>query len=360
MRALRNIHVESVQPLLPPAILLEELPAPPEAARTVSAGRESVIEVLEGQSDRFLVIVGPCSIHDPSAALEYAERLKNVADRLSDDLLVLMRVYFEKPRTTIGWKGLINDPRLDDSFRINDGLRLARKLLIDINAIGVPCATEFLDLITPQFHSELVAWGAIGARTTESQSHRELASGLSAPIGFKNGTAGDAQIAVDAVKASSRPHRFVGVTEQGLAGIVSTTGNPNCHVILRGGSSGPNYSAEHVQRTGEAMAKAGVPACVMVDCSHGNSSKDYRKQPVVAMNLAEQIEAGQRYLIGAMLESHLVEGSQKLDDPSRLTYGQSITDACIGWETTVPLLERLAKAVRERRRTGRFVPPRRT
>lgn len=360
MRALRNIHVESVQPLLPPAILLEELPASPAAARTVSAGRDAVIDVLEGQSDRFLVIVGPCSIHDSAAALDYATRLKDVAERLSDELVVLMRVYFEKPRTTIGWKGLINDPRLDDSFRINDGLRLARKLLIDINALGVPCATEFLDLITPQFHSELVAWGAIGARTTESQSHRELASGLSAPIGFKNGTAGDVQIAVDAVKSSSRPHRFVGVTEQGLAGIVRTTGNPNCHVILRGGSTGPNYSAEHVQKAGEALEKAGVPACVMVDCSHGNSGKDYRKQPVVAVNLAEQIEAGQRYLIGAMMESHLVEGSQKLDNPSELTYGKSITDACMGWDTTVPLLERLAKAVRQRRQAGKFLPPRRS
>jgi 3-deoxy-7-phosphoheptulonate synthase len=324
------------------------------AAETVGRGRDAVMDVMDRKSDRFLVIVGPCSIHDPKAAIEYANKLKSAAARFADELVLVMRVYFEKPRTTVGWKGLINDPRLDDSYKINDGLRLARRLLLEVNELGLPCGTEFLDLITPQFHSELVAWGAIGARTTESQSHRELASGLSAPIGFKNGTGGEIQIAVDAVKSSSRPHRFVGVTEQGLAAIVSTTGNPYCHVILRGGKQGANYDAEHVQAAGAAMLAAGMPARIMVDCSHGNSDKDYRRQPAVAESLAKQIEANQPYLFGAMLESHLVEGNQALKDPKDLVYGQSITDACISWETTEPLLERLANAVLMRRRSGKF------
>jgi 3-deoxy-7-phosphoheptulonate synthase len=349
MPSLRNLHVQSLNPLLPPAILLEELPANERVAETVVNGRARVVEALTGQSDRFLVIVGPCSIHDPNSALEYARKLQPVAERLKDDLVIVMRVYFEKPRTTVGWKGLINDPRLDDSFQINEGLRQARRLLLDINELGLPCATEFLDLITPQFLSELISWGAIGARTTESQTHRELASGLSAPIGFKNGTAGDVRIAVDAVNSSSRPHRFVGVTEQGLAAIVHTRGNPHCHVILRGGASGPNFDAEIVKSTGEALKSVGAHPAVMVDCSHGNSSKDYKRQPLVADSLAAQVAAGSTYLIGAMLESHLVEGNQTLKDPAALTYGQSITDACINWDTTVPILEKWAGAVRERR-----------
>ena len=351
MKALKNLRVESVHPLLPPAILADELPVTEAAAHTVLAGRDAVAAIMEGESDRFLVVVGPCSIHDPRAALEYANRLKAAADRFCEDLLIVMRVYFEKPRTTVGWKGLINDPRLDDSFRINEGLRLARKLLLDINELALPCATEFLDLITPQFNSELVSWGAIGARTTESQSHRELASGLSTPIGFKNGTGGDVQIAVDAVKSSSQPHHFVGVTEQGLAGIVRTTGNPYCHVILRGGKTGPNYSSEAVSAAGHALEKAGVRPWVMVDCSHGNSNKDYRNQPKVIDSLAEQIAAHQPFLMGTMVESHLVEGNQSLSDSATLTYGQSITDACLSWEMTEPLLERLAHAVATRRRT---------
>jgi 3-deoxy-7-phosphoheptulonate synthase len=349
MPSLRNLNVQSLNPLLPPAILLEELPASERVAETVIRGRTRVVETLTGKSDRFLVIVGPCSIHDPTSALEYARKLAPVAERLKDELTIVMRVYFEKPRTTVGWKGLINDPGLDDSFKINDGLRKARRLLLDINELGLPCATEFLDLITPQFLSELIAWGAIGARTTESQTHRELASGLSAPIGFKNGTAGDVKIAVDAIGSSSRPHRFVGVTEQGLAAIVHTRGNPHCHVILRGGASGPNYDADTVKSTGAALRAIGAFPAVMVDCSHGNSSKDYKRQPIVAEALAEQIAGGQTDLIGAMLESHLVEGSQTLKDPKALTYGQSVTDACINWDTTVPILERWAAAVRTRR-----------
>lgn len=353
MKALKNLRVESVNPLLSPAILLEDLPVTEAAADTVASGRDAVAAIMDGKDDRFLVVVGPCSIHDTRAALEYADKLKGAAERYSGELLIVMRVYFEKPRTTVGWKGLINDPRLDDSFRINEGLRLARRLLLDVNERGLPCATEFLDLITPQFHSDLVAWGAIGARTTESQSHRELASGLSAPIGFKNGTSGDVQIAVDAVRSSSQPHHFVGVTEQGLAGIVRTTGNPYCHIILRGGKNGPNYSPADVNQAGQALEKAGARAWVMVDCSHGNSNKDYRNQPKVAAALAEQIAAGQPYLFGAMVESHLVEGNQSLTDAGQLRYGQSITDACISWPMTEPLLEGLANAVKARRARAR-------
>jgi 3-deoxy-7-phosphoheptulonate synthase len=349
MTQLKNLRVARMQPLLPPAILMEELPLSASAAETVAAGREAVASALSGNSDRFIVVCGPCSIHDPKAAMEYAEKLKASASRFADELLVVMRVYFEKPRTTVGWKGLINDPNLDGTFRINDGLRKARGLLRDIAELGLPAATEFLDLITPQFYSELISWGAIGARTTESQTHRELASGLSMPIGFKNGTSGDVQIAVDAVKSSSMPHRFVGVSEQGLAGIVHTTGNPHCHVILRGGSAGPNYDTDSIARAASAMEKAKVPARIMVDASHGNSSKDFRRQPQVIDSLAEQLEAGTRVLVGTMMESHLVEGNQALNDPKDLVYGQSVTDACMSWETTAPLLERLAKAVQKRR-----------
>ncbi len=349
MKSLRDVHVESVHPLISPAILMEELPASEAVEATVDRGREAVQAIIEGKSDRFLVVVGPCSIHDPKAALEYAGKLAQAAEEFSNELLIIMRVYFEKPRTTVGWKGLINDPGLDDGFRINDGLRIARKLLLDLNAMGMPCGTEFLDPISPQFYSGLIAWGAIGARTTESQTHRELASGLSAPIGFKNGTSGNVQIAVDAVRSSSRPHRFLGVTEQGLAGIVRTRGNKFCHVILRGGRGGTNYDAEHIIDAGKRLEEAGVSPCVMVDCSHGNSGKDYRRQPEVAESLARHIESGQRYLIGAMMESHLVAGAQKLTTPDQLTYGQSITDACMAWDDTYPLLARLASAVRARR-----------
>src|SRR5213596_293472 len=333
----RDLHVESIRPLLPPAILLEELPLDERGSLVVGRAREEVIRVLSGEDDRLLVVVGPCSIHDPVAGLDYAHRLKRVADELGRDLRVVMRVYFEKPRTTVGWKGLLNDPHLDGSFAINEGLRLARRLLLDLVELGVPVGCEFLDPITPQFTADLVTWGAIGARTTESQVHRELASGLSMPVGFKNGTDGGVQIAIDAVRAAAHPHRFLGVTEQGLAGIVSTRGNPDCHVILRGGVNGTNYDTISVQKTLAALRDAGLPPRLMIDTSHGNSDKDYRRQPVVAGEIAAQIAQGEAGIVGVMMESFIVDGRQDLKDPKRLAYGQSITDACIGWEMTVPV-----------------------
>jgi len=342
----RDLHVESIRPLLPPAILLEELPLPEAGSQVVQSAREQISRVIEGADDRLLAIVGPCSIHDPAAAMDYARRLKQQADALKDDLLVVMRVYFEKPRTTVGWKGLINDPHLDGSFAINTGLRLARKLLLDLAGLGLPAGCEFLDPITPQFISDLVSWGAIGARTTESQVHRELASGLSMPVGFKNGTDGGVQIAIDAVRAAGHPHRFIGVTEQGLAGIVSTRGNPGCHVILRGGSDGPNHHAPQVQAALKALRNAGLRPRLLIDTSHGNSEKDYRRQPAVAREVAAQVAAGERGLVGVMMESFLADGRQ--DRPAK-TYGQSVTDACMGWEMTVPVLQDLAAAARARR-----------
>jgi 3-deoxy-7-phosphoheptulonate synthase len=344
-----NLHVIAIKPLLPPAILLEELPLGEAASVAIAGARDEIIEILAGRDDRLIVIVGPCSIHDPVAALEYARRLKAEAERLAGDLRIVMRVYFEKPRTTVGWKGLINDPHLDGSFTINDGLRLGRKLLLDLADMGLPAGCEFLDPITPQFISDLVSWAAIGARTTESQVHRELASGLSTPVGFKNGTDGGVQIAIDAVRAAAHPHCFLGVTEQGLAGIVSTRGNPDCHVILRGGQSGPNYDTLSVQKVLAALRDAGVPPRLMIDTSHGNSEKDYRRQPVAAHEIATQVSQGETGIVGVMMESFLVAGRQDLVDPARLTYGQSITDACMSWETTVPVLDELAAAVRARR-----------
>jgi 3-deoxy-7-phosphoheptulonate synthase len=344
-----DVRVESYRPLLPPAILLEELPLDDDGATTVARGREQVARILKGQDDRLLVVVGPCSIHDPRAALEYGERLKAMADEVAGELCIVMRVYFEKPRTTVGWKGLINDPRLDGSFVINEGLRLARRLLLDLAALGLPAGCEFLDPISPQFTSDLVSWGAIGARTTESQVHRELASGLSMPVGFKNGTDGGVQIAIDAVRSSAQPHRFLGVTEQGLCAIVATRGNPDCHVILRGGQSGPNYDAASVQGVAEALRAAGLPPRLMIDTSHGNSDKDYRRQPAVARDIAKRIAGGDTAVFGVMMESFLVDGRQDLGDPPALRYGQSVTDACMGWEMTVPVLEELAQAVRTRR-----------
>ena len=349
----RDLHVESIRPLLPPAILLEELPLSDKGSQVVARARKEVARILSGEGDRLIVIVGPCSIHDPNAGLEFARRLEAVADELSEDLRIVMRVYFEKPRTTVGWKGLINDPILDGSFAINEGLRLARRLLLDLAELGLPSGCEFLDPITPQFISDLVTWGAIGARTTESQVHRELASGLSMPVGFKNGTDGGVQIAIDAVRAAAHHHRFLGVTEQGLAGIVSTRGNPDCHVILRGGQEGPNYDASHVQKTLAALRDAKLPARLMVDASHGNSDKDFRRQPVVARDVASQVAQGEAGIIGVMLESFLVEGRQDLKDRRNLVYGQSITDACLSWETTVPVLRELAAAVRARRKARR-------
>jgi 3-deoxy-7-phosphoheptulonate synthase len=348
----RDLRVESIRPLLPPAILLEELPLSEEGSVTVARNRDEVARILWGDDDRLIVVVGPCSIHDPVAGLDYARRLKALADELAADLKIVMRVYFEKPRTTVGWKGLINDPGLDGSFAINTGLRRARRLLLDLVALGLPAGCEFLDPITPQFIADLVTWGAIGARTTESQVHRELASALSMPVGFKNGTDGGVQIAVDACRAAAHPHRFLGVTEQGLAGIVSTRGNPDCHVILRGGQTGPNYDAMSVQKALAALRDSGLPPRLMIDTSHGNSEKDYRRQPIVAREIAAQVAQGELGIIGVMMESFLVDGRQDLRDPARLVYGQSVTDACLGWEATVPVLRELAAAVRERRRSA--------
>ena len=346
----KDLRVENIRPLLPPAILLEELPVGEAAAQTISRGREEVSRILWGEDDRLIVVAGPCSIHDPVAAMDYARRLRKLADELAADLRLVMRVYFEKPRTTVGWKGLINDPNLDGSFSINDGLRLGRRLLLDLAELGLPAGCEFLDPITPQFIADLVTWGAIGARTTESQVHRELASALSMPVGFKNGTDGGVQIAIDAVRAAAHPHRFLGVTEQGLAGIVATRGNPDCHVILRGGATGTNYDAISVQKTLAALRDAGMPARLMIDASHGNSEKDYKRQPVVVREVAGHLAQGEAGISGMMMESFLVDGRQDLRDPTQLVYGQSITDACMGWETTVPVLQELAAGVRARRK----------
>src|SRR5688500_3338412 len=351
----RDLRVESFRPLVPPAILLEEIPLTPEATATVRRGRDAICAILDGEDDRLIAVVGPCSIHDPNAALDYARRLRTVADELSGDLCVVMRVYFEKPRTTVGWKGLINDPHLDGSFAINDGLRLARRILVDVNSLGLPAGCEFLDPITPQSIADCVTWGAIGARTTESQVHRELAAGLSMPVGFKNGTDGSVQIAVDALRAAAYPHRFLGVTEQGLAAIVATRGNPDCHVILRGSNKGPNFDHSHVQETLGALRGAKLPERVMIDTSHGNSNKDHRNQPKVAADVAAQVAAGDRGIVGLLLESFLEEGRQDLKEgqAASLVYGKSVTDACMGWDATIPVLRELASAVRSRRKAAR-------
>ena len=345
-----DLRIAQLKPLIPPAILMEELPISEEASHTVAAARNALDAVLAGEDDRLVVVVGPCSIHDPGAALEYATRLKERATALSDELYVVMRVYFEKPRTTVGWKGLINDPHLDDSFDINSGLRAARGLLVQLGDMGLPVGSEFLDTITPQFIADLIAWGAIGARTTESQVHRELASGLSMPVGFKNGTAGNVQTALDAIGAARHPHHFLSVTKQGIAAIVGTSGNASCHLILRGGSDGPNYDPGSVGAAAARLKEAGLPHRVMIDCSHGNSSKDHERQPAVVRAVAAQVAGGTRDVFGVMLESHLIAGNQKQQTGRALVYGQSITDACIGWETTVEVLEELAAAVATRRK----------
>ena len=349
VRRTSNIRVESIRPLLPPAILIEELPLTEQGSETVTRTRAEIARIIQGQDDRLLVVVGPCSIHDPAAALDYAQRLKELAAELAAELCVVMRVYFEKPRTTIGWKGLINDPCLDGSFRINDGLRLARRLLCDLAELGLPAGSEFLDPIIPQFTSDLLSWGTIGARTTESQVHRELASGLSMPVGFKNGTDGNVRIAIEAVRSSMHPHRFLGVTEQGLCGIVATRGNPDCHVILRGGQSGPNYDAASVRTTVASLAEAGLTPRLMIDTSHGNSGKDHMNQPLVAADVASQIAGGESGIFGIMMESFFREGRQDLVEPAKLQYGLSVTDACMSWEMTVPLICAFSEAVRRRR-----------
>jgi 3-deoxy-7-phosphoheptulonate synthase len=344
-----DARIAGYRPLIPPAILMEELPVSEQASNTVADARKAAEAVMRGEDDRLLVVVGPCSIHDPKAALEYADRLHGAARELAADLVTVMRVYFEKPRTTIGWKGLINDPHLDGTFDINNGLRIARRLLLDLAHRGIPAGSEFLDVITPQFVADLIAWGAIGARTTESQIHRELASGMSMPIGFKNGTDGSVQIAVDAIGAARHPHHFLSVTKQSIAAIVTTRGNDACHLILRGSNAGPNHDAESVAAAARALEGAGLRGCLMIDCSHGNSRKDHRRQPEVAREICAQIAAGSRAICGVMLESHLKEGKQNHHAATPLVYGQSITDACMSWETTEPLLHELAAAVRQRR-----------
>jgi len=347
--ATSNLRISGIRPLVPPAILTERLPLSAEGAVTVQRTRQEVSRILRGEDDRLIVVVGPCSIHDASAALDYARRLAPLAAELAGELRIIMRVYFEKPRTTVGWKGLINDPHLDGSFAVNDGLHLARQLLLDVVALDLPAGCEFLDPITPQFIADAVTWGAIGARTTESQVHRNLASGLSMPVGFKNGTGGDVQMAVDAMNAAAYPHQFMSVTEQGLAAIVVTRGNRDTHVILRGGRGGPNYDTASVQRALAALTAGGLPPRVMIDTSHGNSDKDFRRQPLVGGAIAEQVAAGELGIIGVMVESFLIDGRQEFTDRSRLTVGQSITDACMGWEMTEPVLRELAAAVGARR-----------
>jgi 3-deoxy-7-phosphoheptulonate synthase len=343
-----DVRIREIKELLPPGHVLREFPATAQAAQTTFDARQAIHRIIHGADDRLLVIVGPCSIHDPAAAVDYARKLKAQADRLQSDILVVMRVYFEKPRTTVGWKGLINDPSMDNSFRINDGLRLARKLLWEVNELGLPAATEFLDMITPQYIADLIAWGAIGARTTESQVHRELASGLSCPVGFKNGTDGNVRIAVDAIKAAAAPHHFLSVTKAGHSAIVSTAGNEDCHVILRGGKE-PNYDTESVDKVCKELAAASVAAKVMVDFSHANSRKQYKLQIDVARDVASQMAAGEERIFGIMCESNLAEGRQDAAPGKPLEYGKSVTDACIGWDDTISLLDILAEGVRQRR-----------
>ena len=338
-----DVRINAVTELLPPIAHLYELPISEAAADLVVRTRQEISDLVHGKDNRLLVIIGPCSIHDPKAALEYAERLLPLRKKYEKELLIVMRVYFEKPRTTVGWKGLINDPHLDGTFDINFGLRQARKLLLSLNEMGMPASTEFLDMITPQYYADLISWGAIGARTTESQVHRELSSGLSCPVGFKNGTDGNLKIAIDAIGAASHPHHFLSVTKTGHSAIVQTAGNSDCHVILRGGKE-PNYDSSHVTAAAEACEKAGVPSKLMVDFSHANSRKDFKRQMEVAADIANQLRNGEDHIMGVMVESHLVEGRQ--DKP--VTYGQSITDACIGWADTEGLLAELAEANRGR------------
>ena len=344
-----DVRINKVKELLPPVAVLEKFPATEVASSTTFNARKAIHNILQGDDDRLLVIVGPCSIHDTEAAVEYGKRLKVLRDELGDRLEIVMRVYFEKPRTTVGWKGLINDPYLNDTFKINDGLRMGRKLLLDLTDMGMPTASEFLDMITPQYVADLISWGAIGARTTESQVHRELASGISCPVGFKNGTDGNIKIASDAIRSASSSHHFLSVTKYGHSAIIETAGNPDCHIILRGGKE-PNYSADHVKTIKDQLTASGLPAKVMIDFSHANSSKQYQRQKVVASDVAEQMAKGEEAIFGVMIESHLVEGRQDLVDGVAPTYGQSITDACIGWDDTEQVLRELADAVEARRK----------
>ena len=346
-----DIRIDEIRQLLPPSLLLSELPILESSAQLINSTRSDIDNVLNGLSDKLLVVVGPCSIHDQKAAIEYADHVRKWISQYSNDLLIVMRVYFEKPRTTVGWKGLINDPSLDNSFDINNGLKIARSLLSEINEMGVPAGTEFLDAISPQYYADLISWGAIGARTTESQIHRELASGLSMPIGFKNGTGGSIKIAVDGIKAASQPHHFLSVTKQGVSGIVKTRGNKSCHIILRGSSNGPNCDSDSINETSSLLKDNDLPGQLMVDCSHGNSLKDYKRQVSVAENLSEQISNGSTDIASVMIESNLVEGNQKISSNlSDLVYGQSVTDSCVGLEDTEKILSMFANAVQKRRK----------
>jgi 3-deoxy-7-phosphoheptulonate synthase len=345
-----DIRILGMQEVISPDDLQQQLPLTEQAASTTVDARKAIHNVLHGEDDRLLVVIGPCSIHDPESALDYASRLKPYIDSLAEDLIVVMRVYFEKPRTTIGWKGLINDPDLDESFHINKGLKTARELLLNLNARGVSAATEYLDLITPQYVSDLIAWGAIGARTTESQTHRELSSGLSCPIGFKNGTDGTIKVAIDAIGSACQPHHFLSVTKQGRSAIFETSGNEDCHLILRGGKE-PNYDAESVNNAAQALGKAGVNARLMIDLSHANSNKQHERQLLVGEDVAGQIANGDMRISGVMIESHLVAGRQDQVEGKELVYGQSITDACIDWDSSITLLEQLASAVQARRKS---------
>jgi 3-deoxy-7-phosphoheptulonate synthase len=365
VRRTDDLRITQVRPLIPPAILLEEIPISEQASNVVANTRTAIADALDGRDPRLVVVAGPCSIHDTTAALEYAGKLRVLAERYRDHLIVVMRSYFEKPRTSVGWKGLINDPDLDETFHINKGLRLARQLLLDVNNMGLPTASEYLDTQIPQHIADLTSYVAIGARTTESQVHRELASGLSMPVGFKNGTDGNVKIAVDAVVAARSPHWFPSVTKQGVSAIFQTAGNDSCHVILRGGSStGPNYGPEQVRDVAARLAKVGLRDSVMIDCSHGNSEKNHRRQADVAASIAEQVRGGSWHIFGAMLESHLVEGRQDYTPGAPGVYGQSLTDACLSIEQTEPLLEQLAKAQQKRGRhvgqNGAAAPPKQT
>ncbi|RKO85103.1 3-deoxy-7-phosphoheptulonate synthase [Blyttiomyces helicus] len=359
LNELDDRRIANIRPLIPPQLLVEDFPLSLAAAETCAHARAAAEDVLAGTDDRLLVIVGPCSIHDVSAALEYGKRLKAYIESSKADLVIIMRVYFEKPRTTVGWKGLINDPEMTGTFLVNKGLKLARGLLLDLNSMGVPAGVEFLDTLTPQYIGDLVAWGAIGARTTESQVHRELASGLSVPVGFKNGTDGNVGIAIDAIRSASQPHNFLSVTKQGLSAIVSTTGNKSCHVILRGGATGPNYDAAHVRTVRDQLQKAGLSTAMMIDCSHGNSSKDHNRQKLVVEDIVAQLrgpasdlDSTANNIAGVMIESHINAGRQNVpaEGPAGLKYGVSITDACMSWQDTIVVLDLLRAGVQARRR----------
>ncbi len=349
MQRTDNLRIASIREVSKPAVVRDELPLNDAAVATVDGARREIAGILGGQDSRALAIVGPCSIHDPEAAREYAGKLAKLRSELAADLAIVMRVYFEKPRTTVGWKGLINDPDLNDSFDIDKGLRLARRLLLELNQSGVPAGVEYLDILTPQYISDLVSWGAIGARTTESQLHREMGSGLSCAVGFKNGTDGNIKVAVDAIQSARNPHRFLSMTVDGAVSIFETTGNEQTHVILRGGASGPNFTAEHIDETAALLDKAGLPQKIMVDCSHANSAKQHQRQLLVARDVGRQIAGGDARIFGVMVESHLCEGRQDVVEGQPLTYGQSITDACLGWDDTETLLRQLAADVRARR-----------